>query len=187
LRLTGPLNTTALHQALNDLIARHESLRTIFPDVDGRPHQVVLHPEQLTTILTTAQATEDDLDAQLNTLVSQGFDLATEIPLRTTLFTLNPQQHLLVLLTHHIASDGWSLTPLADDLTTAYNHRAHGHEPTWTALPVQYADYALWQRHWLGDLTDPTSVIAEQAAYWTTTLADLPEELPLPTDRPRPP
>ncbi|WP_170247387.1 non-ribosomal peptide synthetase, partial [Nonomuraea zeae] len=184
LRLTGPLNTTALHQALNDLIARHESLRTIFPDVDGRPHQVVLHPEQLTTILTTAQATEDDLDAQLNTLVSQGFDLATEIPLRTTLFTLNPQQHLLVLLTHHIASDGWSLTPLADDLTTAYNRRAHGHEPTWTALPVQYADYALWQRHWLGDPADPTSVIAEQAAYWTTTLADLPEELPLPTDRP---
>ncbi|HZJ71261.1 MAG TPA: condensation domain-containing protein, partial [Planctomycetota bacterium] len=114
------------------------------------------------------------------------FDLARELPLRATLWQLGPDDHALLLLLHHSAADGWSLTPLLDDLATAYVARRHHAAPAFPPLAVQYADYTLWQRALLGDEGDPTSPLARQIAYWRATLAALPAELPLPTDRPRP-
>ena len=115
------------------------------------------------------------------------FDLATEIPLRATLFRLAEDEHVLVAVVHHIAADGWSIAPLVRDLGVAYASRCAGQAPGWAPLPVQYVDYTLWQRAQLGDLDDSDSRIAAQLAYWEQALAGMPERLQLPTDRPYPP
>src|SRR5262249_13455264 len=120
-------------------------------------------------------------------LAGHCFAIDTEIPLRAALLTTAPETHVFVLLVHHIAGDGWSLPPLRRDLDTAYAARLAGHAPQWTPLPVQYADYTLWHRNLPGDENDEASILGGQAAHWRTTLADLPDELTLPTDRPRPP
>ncbi|MBK3590311.1 hypothetical protein JHN49_44455, partial [Streptomyces sp. MBT57] len=109
------------------------------------------------------------------------FDLACELPLRAQLFPIAPEEHVLVVTLHHIAADGWSMEPLLRDLSEAYTARLSGAAPRWSPLPVQYADYALWQRRVLGDTTGPAAV-----APWATELAGLPEETTLPADRPRP-
>ncbi|MDX3381008.1 non-ribosomal peptide synthase/polyketide synthase [Streptomyces niveiscabiei] len=184
LRLTGPLDREALGLALSDVTDRHESLRTVFPDVDGVPHQHILadtHP-----ILTVTGTDEAGLPEALARAARHGFDLAADIPLRAELFTLAPEEHVLLLLLHHIAGDGWSLRPLSRDLATAYAARTRGETPGWAQLPVQYADYTLWQRDLLGEESDATSAFAGQTAYWREALANLPEQLHLPTDRPRP-
>ncbi|KOG46347.1 condensation domain-containing protein, partial [Streptomyces decoyicus] len=129
-------------------------------------------------------------EADLNTAVDQAsthtFDLTKDVPLRAWVFTLAHDEHLVLLLAHHIVSDGASLAPLAHDLSTAYTARCDGATPHWAPLPVQYADYTLWQREVLGDESDPDSVLSRQIAYWRSTLAGLPEQLELPADRPRP-
>jgi amino acid adenylation domain-containing protein/non-ribosomal peptide synthase protein (TIGR01720 family) len=186
LRLAGPLDGDALAQALCDIAARHESLRTVFPDTDDVAHQVILPPEAARPVLQVLDVSEATLAEQLSVAASHGFELTRELPVRAWLFRLDPQQHVLLLLCHHIASDGWSLAPLARDLSTAYAARCLGKAPAWAALPVQYADYALWQRELLGDERDPHSTSARQLAYWQHALAGLPEQLALPTDRPRP-
>ncbi|GDY58188.1 hypothetical protein SVIO_088110 [Streptomyces violaceusniger] len=118
----------------------------------------------------------------------RGFDLATELPLRISLFPQGDEEHVLLVVVHHIAADGWSLEPLFADLTTAYRARTAGSEPDWSdELPLQYADFGLWQRQVLGAEDRDDSVLSRQLAFWKETLAELPEELPLPTDRPRPP
>ncbi len=94
---------------------------------------------------------------------------------------------MLVAVVHHIAADGWSITPLVRDLGVAYASRCAGRAPGWAPLPVQYVDYTLWQRAQLGDLADSDSPIAAQLAYWEEALAGMPERLALPTDRPYPP
>ncbi|HEY2580013.1 MAG TPA: amino acid adenylation domain-containing protein, partial [Streptosporangiaceae bacterium] len=185
-RLSGHLDVGALQAALGDVVERHESLRTVFPARDGVPHQVVLATGQACPVLAVADTGESELAAALSTEAERGFDLATEPPVRARLFRLAAAEHVLLLVLHHIAGDGWSLAPLARDVGTAYTARCRDEAPAWEPLPVQYADYALWQREVLGDEADPGSLISRQLGYWTQALDGLPEELALPADRPRP-
>ncbi len=124
---------------------------------------------------------------RIREIVTTGFDVTAELPLRVALLRLSETDHVLVFVVHHISADGWSMAPLTRDVMTAYLSRAHGEEPGWTPLPVQYADFAVWQRQVLGSEGDPESVLSAQAAYWQDALAGLPDELNLPMDRPRPP
>ncbi|MFJ4191837.1 amino acid adenylation domain-containing protein [Kitasatospora sp. NPDC089509] len=186
-RLTGPVDEDALRAALGDVVERHESLRTVFgEDRDGSVHQRVLAGVDLAALWRSGPATEAELPGAVARELARPFDLAAEPPVRAALFTLGAEHRVLLLTVHHIAADGWSLAPLARDLSTAYAARLDGAAPGWEALPVQYADYALWQRELLGDAGDPESLLSRQTAYWRDALAGLPEELPLPYDRPRP-
>jgi len=186
LQLSGKLDREALHAALGDVIARHESLRTIFSERDGVPYQHILDANAARPELTVTHTTAAQLHEALAAAARYGFLLAHEPPVRAELFVLTPGEQVLLLLVHHIAGDGWSIGLLWRDLAAAYAARCHGHAPEWTPLAVQYADYTLWQHRLLGDQTDSDSLFATQLAYWTQTLAGLPDQLPLPTDRPRP-
>nr|WP_249026664.1 non-ribosomal peptide synthetase [Amycolatopsis pretoriensis] len=184
--LTGPVDTDALRAALGDVVMRHEVLRTILVEDHGTPRQVVLAPgdDRARPVLVTETAA--DLDESVTAAASYCFTLDAEIPVRATLVSAGPERHVFVLLVHHIAGDGWSLPPLKRDLDTAYAARLRGEDPQWTPLPVQYADYTLWQREMFGRAGDPDSILGRQAAFWRDTLAGLPDELALPADRPRP-
>ncbi|MFH8491098.1 amino acid adenylation domain-containing protein [Streptomyces longisporoflavus] len=185
LRMEGALDLEALKAALGDIADRHESLRTVFPDADGEPWQRVLEGAAGRPTLDVEQAAAERLDEQLAAASGRGFDLSTELPWRVSLLTVAPEESVLLLVVHHIAADGWSMGVLARDLRVAYEARCAGRAPGWEALPVQYADYALWQREALGDPGDPESVISGQLAYWKGALADAPPELALPVDRAR--
>ncbi|MFK0173923.1 amino acid adenylation domain-containing protein [Streptomyces sp. NPDC090306] len=185
LRLSGPLDTRALHAAVMDVLTRHEALRTVFPDADGEPVQEILPPHSCGLSFTETDTTPEDLDDVLRAAIDEPFDLSRDLPLRVRLAHLGPDEHVLLLVLHHIACDGWSLAPLLADLGRAYAARADGTPPRWSPLPVQYADYTLWQRELLGTADDPDSLVAVQTRFWRETLAGLPDELELPTDRPR--
>ncbi len=186
-RLTGPLDHTALATAVNDLIDRHEILRTTYvTDDDDEPHQRILPPAEALVRVPVVDVTPEELPGAINEVIAHKFDLATEIPLRTHLFRTSPDEHVLILVIHHIATDGVSGGPLARDLAAAYAARLDGEAPAWEPLSVQYKDYALWQRELLGDPADPASMAAKQADYWRTELAGVPQPLGLPLDRPRP-
>ncbi|MFD8811624.1 amino acid adenylation domain-containing protein [Streptomyces sp. NPDC059627] len=182
--LSGPLDRAALGQALLDVTNRHESLRTVFPATDGEPEQMVL-PLAHTPALRFVEP-EPDLAAALAAEADHPFDLATEPPLRCALFAVAEDEHVLSLVLHHIAGDGLSLGVLAQELSTAYEARRSGREPAWPDLPVQYADFTLWRRELLGSAEDQDSVLSRQLEFWRRELADLPNRLELPTDRPRP-
>ncbi|MEB4212249.1 non-ribosomal peptide synthetase, partial [Mycobacterium sp. 94-17] len=189
LRLQGHLDVEALGQALADVVGRHESLRTLFPAIDGTPRQLVVaveHAELNWNVMDAADWAERQLAQAIDAVVRDPFDLAAEIPLRARLFRVSADEHVLVAVVHHIAADGWSITPLVRDLGVAYAARCAGRAPGWAPLPVQYADYTLWQRAQLGDLADSGSAIAGQVAYWEQALAGMPERVALPTDRPYP-
>src|SRR5690606_10606386 len=185
LRLRGALDTAALDAALSDLVARHEILRTLYPQTPRGPVQLIrpVHPvPALTPTDVDASALVDTVQA----IAVRGFDVAEEVPLRVRLLRSGPEDHTLVFVVHHIAADGVSMSVLVRDLITAYAARRGGAAPDWSPLEVQYADYALWQREVLGEENDPDSAVSAQLAFWRAELADLPAQLDLPADRPRP-
>ncbi|MER8072090.1 amino acid adenylation domain-containing protein [Streptomyces sp. NPDC094034] len=189
LRLTGVLDVEALRGALADVAGRHESLRTVFPQVDGEPRQHVLAGAETVPECVVERVSEAGVPAAVGAVVTAGFDLERDLPWRVRVLDVTdaPGECLLVMVVHHIAADGWSMVPLAKDLSQAYAARCQGAAPEWRPLAVQYADYTIWQREALGEENDPDSVIAAQVAYWKQALAGLPEELELPVDHPRPP
>ncbi|OEJ37388.1 hypothetical protein BGK70_03775 [Streptomyces agglomeratus] len=179
-RLDGPLDVAALRDAFNDLAERHEPLRTRIAVADGEPHQVVAPADEV--FFTVRDVTPEAVEDELKRAARHVFDLAAEPPLRVTLLRTGPESAVLLVLLHHIATDGQSLRPLFADLSEAYAARRAGRRPGWSPLPLTYADHALWQR---SALSGP--VLDEQLEYWRQALAGLPEELGLVHDRPRPP
>ncbi|NMN98108.1 non-ribosomal peptide synthetase [Antrihabitans stalactiti] len=186
LRLTGNLDVAALNTAIGDVIGRHESLRTMYPSDALGPVQVILAPAAATPELTAVTVAARDVFEHVAALVGTGFDVTAGAPLRLGLLRLAPDIHVVVVVVHHISTDGVSMAPLGADLIAAYAARAEGLTPQWEQLPVQYADFTLWQSDVLGDENDDESLAARQVRFWSETLADLPERLELPTDRPRP-
>ncbi|MFE4454560.1 amino acid adenylation domain-containing protein [Streptomyces sp. NPDC056796] len=186
LRLDGPLDTDALRQALRDVVGRHASLRTVFPEHDSRPYQHVTDPDDVRLAFAVETADEDGLSDRIAAAATTPIDIEHHLPLRATLLRLADDAHVLVLVIHHIAADGSSLAPFARDLATAYRARLRAVAPGWTELPVDYADHTLWQRRLLGDEYDPGSLVSRQLTYWKAALDGIPEVVELPWDRPRP-
>ncbi|MGW2052229.1 condensation domain-containing protein, partial [Streptomyces sp. NPDC001858] len=189
LRLSGGLDVGALRAALGDVAGRHESLRTVFPQVDGEPRQVVVEGRAGVPSLLVESVAVERVAGVVAGVAGAGFDLERDLPWRVRLLEVEGSgsgEWVLVMVVHHIAADGWSMAPLARDLSQAYAARCGGRAPGWQELPVQYADYTLWQREVLGSEDDPESVISGQVAYWRKALEGLPEQLELPVDFPRP-
>ncbi|WP_343243644.1 non-ribosomal peptide synthase/polyketide synthase [Streptomyces sp. SID13726] len=179
-RLRGDLDIPALRAALGDVAGRHESLRTVFPSDDGQPYQRILTPAEAHPPLDITDATEESLPALIEAAQRRPFDLGTELPLRCEVFRVSADDHVVAVVLHHITTDEWSDRPFLADLSTAYTARRAGHAPELAPLPVQYADYTLWQCALLDADGDA------QLAYWTEALRGMPDELALPADRPRP-
>jgi len=186
LRLRGPLQVAALECALNELIARHEVLRTTFGIADGNPVQVIaptltlpLPVLDLRDLPPTARETE--MQRLMADAARRPFNLTQGPLLRATLLRLAETDHLLLLTTHHIVADGWSLGVLLRDLATCYEAAVAGQPVALLPLPIQYADYAVWQREWLHG-----EVLEGQLGYWRQQLVGAPATLELATDRPHP-
>jgi amino acid adenylation domain-containing protein len=187
LRLDGSLNIVALEQSLNELVSRHEVLRTTFPTVDGKPVQLIASPTALTLPTHNLQdlSTEEQTDQIRQIakfLASKPFDLAVGPLIEFTLLQLSPQEYVLLLKMHHIIYDGWSLNIFFSELSQLYAAFTQGLTNPLPELPIQYADFAFWQRQWLtGEVLD------RQINYWQKQLAGVSGVLELPGDRPRPP
>ncbi|MGW8063944.1 amino acid adenylation domain-containing protein [Streptomyces ziwulingensis] len=179
------LDTEALGAALGDLADRHESLRTVIAEHDGVPHQRILPPGELRPVLRRVDCPAAETTAHVTAALRHRFDLTAESPLAVWLLGTGTDRALLFVL-HHSAADGWSLGPFAADLSAAYAARRAGRAPDWTPLPVQYADYALWQRALLAPEPDGPGRLERLTAHWRAALDGLPEECTLPGDRPRP-
>lgn len=186
-RLTGKLDRASLEGAIAEVVARHEILRTVFPTHEGTPHQVVLDAAEWKPHVEFAPAGTDPDDRLLRETAAHVFDLTREPPLRTLVVEEGTAEHILLLVTHHIAVDGLSIGPLVRDIAAAYHARRTASAPVWPELPVQYADYALWHHQALGDDGEPDSPLSRELAFWRTHLSGLPEAVDLPTDRPRSP
>ncbi|BBY76492.1 non-ribosomal peptide synthetase [Mycolicibacterium parafortuitum] len=182
-RFTGPCDVAALVAAVRDVVARHESLRTTFCEIDGVPYQLVNAPDPQFPVRLDAGADEDWLGAELDAERLGVFDLEQQWPVRAAVLSI-PGQHVLSLVIHHIAADHWSAAVLFTELLTAYRARCAGDAPTWAPLPVQYADYAAWQA---ALLAEDTGIIAAQRDYWKAQLDGLSGETGLAPDFARPP
>ncbi|MCT9089659.1 amino acid adenylation domain-containing protein [Streptomyces sp. ASQP_92] len=186
-RLDGPLDTQALRHALHDVVGRHAALRTVFPEDENGPRQHITAPDDVSLPFTEETIGASQLPDRIGAAATEPIDIEHCLPLRATLLRLAEDAHVLVLVIHHIAADGTSLAPLGRDLATAYRARAEARTaPSWPELPVDYADYTLWQRDLLGDEHDPESLVSRQLDHWETALRGLPEMIDLPWDRPRP-
>ncbi|HEU5390845.1 MAG TPA: condensation domain-containing protein, partial [Streptosporangiaceae bacterium] len=153
--LAGVLDEEVLGTALADVAGRHESLRTVFAEAGGTPVQRILDPRLARPALEVVDAGHDGTDSVLEQLAGRPFDLAADLPLRAFVVRGPDGEQVLLLVVHHVAIDGWSIRPLLADLSAAYQARSRGEAPSWDPLPVQYADYALWQRRVLAAGDDP--------------------------------
>ena len=185
LRLRGRLNREALQKTLDSVIARHEALRTTFSSFEGKPAQVIHAPDnvELSVIDLLGDLIEhrqEALDRLMSEIIRRPFDLEKDWPLRTALIQLGTDEHVLLLVAHHIASDGWSNDILFRELSALYEAFCQGKRSPLEKLPVQYADYAVWQKEWLQG-----EILQQQLSYWKKQLEDI-SPLELPTDRPRP-
>ena len=184
-RLNGLLDVEALQKALNTIVNRHEILRTTITVVDGSPIQIVQQNRSvsLSTIDLSKSPKlqrQDELHSCLRNEIQRPFDLSRDLMLRATLVRLDSAQHILLLMTHHIASDGWSSGILWQELAALYGAFSRGESNPLPDLPIQYADYAVWQRQWLQG-----EVLERQLSYWKKQLFGV-SALELPTDRSRP-
>ncbi|MES9587246.1 amino acid adenylation domain-containing protein, partial [Rhodococcus baikonurensis] len=186
IRLSGLLDVAALQAAVSDVVARHEILRTVYPEVDGVGFQEVLSADRVRLDVSPVVVSESDVVGAVTEFLSAGFDVAVEVPVRARLFAVSESEFVLALVVHHISGDGVSMGPLTRDVMVAYEARSRGEVPGWAPLAVQYADYALWQREVLGSEDDAGSLISRQVGFWESALAGLPDQLDLPADRPRP-
>ncbi|KAA0021586.1 amino acid adenylation domain-containing protein [Antrihabitans cavernicola] len=185
-RLSGDLDVAALQAAIGDLVERHEVLRTRYPAFDGEGFQQILGPSEVDVELAVESVDESAVIERIGALIAEGFDVSTAPPFRVALLRLADNEFVLVFVVHHISSDGVSMGPLTRDLMVAYAERTHGNQVDWPPLPVQYADYTLWQREVLGDESAADSLVSQQLDFWKGALAGLPEQLDLPSYRPRP-
>jgi amino acid adenylation domain-containing protein/non-ribosomal peptide synthase protein (TIGR01720 family) len=186
-RLAGMLNVTALEQSLNEMIRRHEILRTKFTTVNGRAVQVAASTSAMTLPVADLRAlpeVEQEVEARrlATEEVQRPFNLAQGPLLRAVLLCLDKREHVLLLTMHHIVFDGWSRGILDQEMTALYEAFTTGESSPLPDLPIQYADFAIWQREWLQG-----KVLEEQLAYWRQQLDGAPVMIELPTDRPRPP
>ncbi|MEU5840866.1 amino acid adenylation domain-containing protein [Rhodococcus sp. NPDC047139] len=182
--LHGHVDPDALHHAVSEVLARHQSLRTVLVERDGVGMQHVL--DEVAVPFAVEVVDRDVLAGRLHSEARHAFDLEREIPLRIRLFTITPDEHVMLVLAHHIASDELSTPLLLRDLGNFYSADVRGEHYDPDPLPVQYADYATWQRELLGDQSDENSIAAMQLEFWRNELEGLPVELDLPVDRPRP-
>ncbi len=188
LRLRAEVDPGLMAVAVRDVVMRHESLRTVIgEDERGVAFQRILPAEDVVIEVPTRTVEPEQVAGAIAEAVEYRFVLETEIPIRVSLLACGPGEYVLVILMHHIAGDAASMAPLARDLSVAYLTRAAGEAPQWEPLPVQYADYTLWQQELLGELSNPKSVASAQVGYWRKELAGAPQPLALPADRPRPP
>ncbi|GAA1663577.1 hypothetical protein GCM10010977_02300 [Citricoccus zhacaiensis] len=182
LELTGGLDAQALRGALADVAGRHEPLRTVFPLLDGEPVQQVLGAEAGAPPFTAVRIPAVSLAAAVQAEAERPFDITTQTPLRAVLLQTDEQVHTLVVVMHHIATDGWSLAPFAQDLAAYYAARRNGRAAELPDLEVSYADFTLWQRELLGD---GEAFPRQMHEYWQQALQDAPAEIDLPRDRAR--
>ena len=181
LRLKGHLNTAALSQAINAIVGRHEALRTVIGEEDGIAHQLIRNTDdwQL-SVVNVAEYDQPSLSIFTQNIIHEPFNLATDFMLRATLLIIDAEEYLLVVTMHHIASDGWSMSVVVKEVVELYAAIDAGRLPLLNTLPVQYADYAIWQRQYLqGD------TLQQKISYWKNKLEDV-APLQLPTDFPRP-
>ncbi|KGV18152.1 D-alanine--poly(phosphoribitol) ligase, subunit 1 [Burkholderia pseudomallei MSHR4503] len=184
-RLDGPLNREVLQRALNRIVMRHEALRTCFVREEGEPIQVIQPHADLTVSyhdLREAEQSEQRAKDLSQAHASAPFDLSRDLPVRVLLLQLEDEAHVVQVVMHHIASDGWSVGVFLQELSALYGSFIAEQDDPLAPLPLQYADYAAWQRRWLA-----SGQLEKQGAFWQTNLSGAPTLLELPTDRPRPP
>ncbi|WP_273945181.1 condensation domain-containing protein, partial [Burkholderia pseudomallei] len=184
-RLDGLLNREVLQRALNRIVMRHEALRTCFAREEGEPIQVIQPHADLTVSyhdLREAEQSEQRAKDLSQAHASAPFDLSRDLPVRVLLLQLADEAHVVQVVMHHIASDGWSVGVFLQELSALYGSFIAKQDDPLAPLPLQYADYAAWQRRWLA-----SGQLEKQGAFWQTNLSGAPTLLELPTDRPRPP
>src|SRR5262249_13905129 len=184
--LGGGLGWGRWEVRLGVLVSATGAWGRVFPGGFGVARQEVLAVEAARVRVLVRAVSEGELSGALTAALQAGFDLSREVPLRAHVFALGVDEHVVLLLLHHIAGDGWSLGPLVRDLSRGYGARVRGSAADFAPLEVQYADYTLWQQAVLGDESDAGSVLSRQLSYWRERLSGLPEQIALPSDRARP-